>query len=207
MNKKVFILLSIISLIIYVIIHLTYKNLIVKKVKTNVDYILKNNEIKTGDIILIKNTEVVSKVITGYSDNFDYSHMGMVVEIDNELRVLEVEAEKFFGKGSVRFRKIFDAIKNSDKIAIYRLKENFNKDKLINDTLFYYQYKDSFYFDWLLSLKNNSVYCVELIDKILKQQNIEIVKQKTLRTRNNENLLLPVDINLKKFNLIIESEI
>lgn len=206
-NKKLVLYLSLISLILFIVINGTYHKIIKKEVKTNVNEILKNYDIQTGDLILIQNTETVSKVIRGYSNNYDYSHLGMVVDFNNELRVLEVEAEKFFGRGSVRFRKIFDSIKNADKIAIYRLKIPFNKEQLTNDTYYYYKYKDSFYFDWLLSLKNNSVYCVELIDKLFKKQNINIVKKETLRMRNDQQLILPVDVDLSKYNLIVESTI
>lgn len=161
----------------------------------------KDIDLEIGDLILLKNTAIVSKIITGLQNNYEYSHVVMVIP-DN--KTIEIDAPKFFNKGVIMIKDIKQQLENSEKYKVLRLK-NKPKDfefKILESIEYYKKYQDSIYFDWFLSNENDSLYCVELIDEIYKKNNLNIFNETTLRVRNNKNVMLPIDLKLDLFEEI-----
>lgn len=161
--------------------------------------------LEVGDIILVQNNELVSSILRSVDGDFKFSHIGVIIERNNEKVVFNVDAINFFEKNTIQTIKLNGFIEDSKKLGIYRLKEKFDKEKLNQLIEYYEKYSDTYYFDWFASLNNNSFYCVELIRELFLKQNINITNKAKIK-RNNMEVFFPSDINFELFNLILEKD-
>lgn len=206
------------NLIIYIVI-ITLLLLAINYFKeTILDYIENNNKhtyltieykdknlLKEGDIILVENNAIVSNILQKVDKDFPYTHTGVIVNYEGRLVVLNIDAKKFFEKGSINLIEIEGFIEEAKDLSIYRLKNNFNLELFRESIDNIIQYRNNYYFDWFASLNNNSYYCVELLRKIFLKQNINITKTAKIK-RNNMEMYFPSDIDFEKFDLILKEK-
>jgi len=116
-------------------------------------------EYKTGDIILRKQSNIISDLFAKI-DPCGYSHSGIILKIGTKLYVVHIEYSKGNDFKIVPFKKF---IKNS-KYKVIRLKYKIDEKKFLQEIEKIRKLNPSF--DFTFSLNNKKYYCTELIDKI-----------------------------------------
>lgn len=125
------------------------------------------SKIKEGDIILIQNSEAISKIFEDFCDS-KYSTMGILHFENNIWNILKMDSSCFSCKGGVYLYSLNDYLKmeNTKSIKILRPKYINNLSKKMKNYLINEANTGSknIGYDYSYQLKNNNnLYCTELV--------------------------------------------
>ena len=142
---------------------------------------------ENGDLIFREGRGAWSDLFRDFSPNIKtFSHVGLLCEIDGNLRVLHAEANDWTGRGTVRVTTIDEFTDSSvaRQWAVWRLKLSMEERNLVVKNALSRQ---GVSFDVGFNLSDErSLYCTELIYVSLKQANCSL-------PLNCHKGLLPVD--------------
>lgn len=125
------------------------------------DSIKNQLELKSGDIIFRKESNILSDMFSNI-DKSAYSHIGIVLKKDEKILIYHMEADD--KNDDLKIQTIQEFTKIAKKIAIYRSKDSFDEQKLI-ELLDNYE-KNQIKFDYTFTLDNDTLYCTEFINDI-----------------------------------------
>ena len=133
-----------------------------------------NFKLKEGDLLFqdldsSPLCEAIESVTSGYN-NYDVSHIGFVINVNDELKVLEAipPEVKLTALDTFLFRSTDS--NNNPKVFVGRLNEKFKN--VIPAAVEYCQSRLEFAYDEFFLMNNNKYYCSELIYESFKSNNI-----------------------------------
>ena len=182
------ILVSLLSIIIFILIGIIYLFIpIINKTCNNYQLykkILYNNakhSIKNGDLVLFNSN--THNLITRTFGNSTFSHIGIIIKINNVLNVLELVKDDFVYPGNNRYSGIivtplYDRITYyNGNVSIASLKQKLTNKQItqlhnfINKKYVFTKYQLSS----LIMSNNNERFCSEFIAEILNELNISSI--------------------------------
>lgn len=195
-RKTTFIFLILCLLITFLYTYRYFSKTRLSLTKTRIEFFLNENDIKnilkTGDIICRKGNGIWSDICCDYSHRDKrFSHVGIIINGHNGVKVLHAEANDFTGIGAVIEEDLADFLLCSEGAGIYRLR---NRNQSVEDassfTKVAYKYLNR-PFDFKIDLaESDKVYCTELIYCVFA----ELKPSVTLKvTKNGDKSIVPVD--------------
>lgn len=144
-----------------------------------------NIELKEGDILFQDLDsgplcEAIEQVTPGYN-NANLSHIGLIVSINGELKVLEAIPPK------VLLTNIDEFLNRSNKVIVGRLKPEFRKS--IEYAVEFAKQQLGKEYDDAFLMNNESYYCSELIYRAFEKNNIFKLEPMTFRNPKNGETL------------------
>lgn len=152
-KNKLFLLIITITLVIYVFQE--------KMSHKENDLSFSLHSIKTGDIIFRKESNFLSDMFSNI-DKSEYSHIAIVLKVDENLKIYHIESNQ--EKDDLKVDTFEKFTKFSSKIAVYRYYKEVDTEK-IAQILEEYE-KNKIEFDMDFNLKNDKLYCTELINDL-----------------------------------------
>ncbi len=123
--------------------------------------IKKTVELKSGDVIFRKESNILSDMFSKIDDSL-YSHIGIVLQKDDKTLVYHMEADE--KSDDLKIQSVQEFTKNAKKIAVYRAKNSFDEDDL-KKILDEYE-KNKIKFDYSFMLDNDTLYCTEFVNEV-----------------------------------------
>ncbi len=157
MKNKLFLLIITITLVICVVINLFQEKMSHKE--NDLSFIL--HSIKTGDIIFRKESNFLSDMFSNI-DKSEYSHIAIVLKVDENLKIYHIESNQ--EKDDLKIDTFEKFTKFSSKIAVYRYYKEIDVEKIVQILEDYEKNKIEFDLDF--DLKNDKLYCTELINDL-----------------------------------------
>jgi len=150
--------------------------------------------LQNGDLIFRRGTSIESQIVLLTDQNSEYSHVGMINKISDQLFVIHtVPKENDADPGYIKLELIDEFLSEgkASRIAVYRLIQNSSEKINIAGSYAYNCYIKKYCFDNNYDLVTDAqLYCTELIWKAYKRAGVDLVKKR-----------------LKNINFIIASRI
>ena len=147
-----------------------------------------NFKLKEGDLLFqdldsSPLCEAIESVTSGYN-NYNISHIGFVINVNDELKVLEAIPPKVKLTDLDTFLFRSTDSNNNPKVFVGRLDEKFQN--IIPAAADYCLSKLEFDYDEFFLINNNKYYCSELIYESFENNNIFKLEKMNFKTLNGE---------------------
>lgn len=123
-------------------------------------------EIKSGDLVFRKENSIISQMFSKI-DESAYSHLAIALNTEDEVKLYHLEATE--NEDDLKIQSVADFVKDAEKIAVYRFKDEIDELKLKEILDEFTKNKPKFDFDF--SLENENLYCTEFINEVFLKLN------------------------------------
>ncbi len=144
---------------------------------------LKEGDLLFQDLDSSPLCEAIESVTTGYN-NYDISHIGFVIKVNNKLKVLEAIPPKVKLTDLDTFLNRSVDSSNNPKVFVGRLEDKFKS--AIPIAVDYCLSKLDSNYDEFFLINNNKYYCSELIYESFKNKNIFKLEKMNFKNLNGE---------------------
>ncbi|MGB3750631.1 MAG: YiiX/YebB-like N1pC/P60 family cysteine hydrolase [Arcobacteraceae bacterium] len=164
----------------------------------------KNLQLYSGDIILRKELNRISDIFATVN-NAKYSHIGTLVLINNQFKVVHIE--KNDDKNDYKISDIKEFMQFASQYAIYRPKDHTSEQKLYAQVMTLKQQEPSFDMSFIGDNSDNKIYCTELAYILHKNSTSIEINPKIKTYVNYEFIAITSFTNKKYFTLLYESDV
>lgn len=127
-------------------------------------------EIKSGDLVFRKENSIISQMFSKI-DESAYSHLAIALNIEDDVKLYHLEATE--NEDDLKIQSVADFVKDAEKIAVYRFKDEIDELKLKEILDEFTKNKPKFDFDF--SLENENLYCTEFINEVFLKLNEKVI--------------------------------